>query len=233
MKVAIIPARGGSKRIPRKNIRPFAGVPMIAHAIRAAQSAGVFDRIIVSTDDEEIAAVAEKYGAEAPFRRPPELANDHAGSDAVIVHAVRWCREQGWDVQLVCCIYATVPLLQSRYIREALDLLVASGKDFCFTAATFAAPIQRAIKLTPDGVEMFAPEYKNARSQDLTPAYHDAGQFYWGTAAAWLEGRDVFSHGAKAIVLPRHLVQDIDTEEDWTFAEMLYRLVQERAKAEK
>lgn len=225
MKVAIIPARGGSKRIPRKNVRPFAGIPMIAHAIRGAKESGLFDKIIVSTDDEEIAKVSESYGASAPFRRPKELATDTAGSDPVVVHALRWCLDQGWDVQFACCIYATVPLLQARFLCEAFETLSKSGKSFCFPVASFPAPIQRALKLTPAGVEMFEPSHATTRSQDLTPAYHDAGQFYWGTTAAWLEERKIFSRDSTAIVLPRTVVQDIDTEEDWAFAEKLYALL--------
>jgi pseudaminic acid cytidylyltransferase len=231
MKVAIIPARGGSKRIPRKNIRPFAGQPMIAYAIRGAQAAGVFDHIVVSTDDDEIASVAESFGAEVPFRRPRALADDVTGTTAVVAHAVGWCRDHGWDVDYACCIYATVPLIQARHLREALDKLLSSGKMYCFPVASFPAPIQRALKLTPQGIEMFEPAHLSSRSQDLTPAFHDSGQFYWGTAQAWLEQRNIFSHDATAIVLPRHAVQDIDTEEDWTFAEKLYALLQERSDA--
>ncbi len=228
MRVAIIPARGGSKRIPRKNIRPFAGKPMIAHPILAAKESGVFDRILVSTDDEEIAKVAEAWGAEAPFRRPPELANDFAGTGEVVTHAVRWCLDQKWNVSAVCCVYATTPLLTPASLRRGLEMLTSSGKAYAFSVASFPAPIQRAIKLTPEGVEMFEPKHAETRSQDLTPAYHDAGQFYWGTPAAWLENLPVFSHDAVGVVLERHEVQDIDTEEDWQFAEALYQLMQAR-----
>ena len=225
MRVAIIPARGGSKRIPRKNIRPFAGIPMLAHAIRTARAAGLFDHIIVSTDDDEITQVAQEAGAEVPFRRPAALADDHAGTGEVTTHALRWCLDQGWKIDAACCIYATVPLLQATYLLQAFEKMREAGKHFCFPVATFPAPIQRALKLTPQGVEMFAPEFAETRSQDLIPAYHDAGQFYWGTVEAWLEQREVFSHDSVAIVMPRHLVQDIDTEEDWQFAETLYRLL--------
>ncbi len=230
MRVAIIPARGGSKRIPRKNIRPFAGKPMIAHPILAAKASGVFDRILVSTDDEEIAQVAGAWGAEAPFRRPSALANDFAGTGEVMTHAVRWCLDQKWNIDAVCCVYATTPLLEPASLRRGLELLTSSGKAYAFSVASFPAPIQRALKLTPEGVEMFEPKHAGTRSQDLIPAYHDAGQFYWGTPAAWLENRPVFSHESVGVVLPRHEVQDIDTEEDWAFAEALYRLNQTRAQ---
>ena len=222
MRIAIIPARGGSKRIPRKNIKPFAGVPMIAHSIRAAQQSGLFDRILVSTDDEEIAAVAETWGATAPFRRPAELANDVAGTTEVVAHAVEWCRAQGWGLSTVCCIYATAPLLQPASLDAALDKMTKTGKSFCFPVAAFEAPIQRALKLAGDGIEMFDPTFFETRSQDLIPAYHDAGQFYWGTPEAWREQRRIFSDAATVIILPKHMVQDIDTPEDWTRAEILF-----------
>lgn len=228
LKIAIIPARGGSKRIPRKNIRPFAGLPMIAHAIQSAQKAAVFDKIVISTDDDEIADIARTYGADVPFRRPPELSDDFAGVVPVVAHAVRWAQEHGWAATHACLIYATVPLLQPQYLREAFDKMTAEHKSFCLSVAAFPAPIQRSIKLAPEGLEPFDPAGMKARSQDLEPAYHDAGQFCWGTADAWLQQRSVFSHETTGIVLPRHLVQDIDTEDDWAFAEILYKLLQQR-----
>ena len=195
---------------------------MIAHSILAAQRSELFDKVLVSTDDDEIAAVAETWGATAPFRRPAELANDVAGTTEVIAHAVEWCQAQGWDIGAVCCIYATAPLLQPESLRAALEKMTTTGKSFCFPVAAFEAPIQRALKLTDDGIEMFDPAFFQTRSQDLIPAYHDAGQFYWGTPEAWREKRRVFSDAAAVIVLPKHLVQDIDTPEDWTRAEILF-----------
>jgi pseudaminic acid cytidylyltransferase len=199
---------------------------MIAHSIKAAQRSELFDHILVSTDDEEIAAVAEAWGAEVPFRRPAELANDVAGTTEVIAHGVRWCDEEGWPLAAVCCIYATAPLLQPETLRTAFAKMAQTGKSFCFPVTAFEAPIQRALKLVGDGIEMFDPTFFHARSQDLAPAYHDAGQFYWGTPEAWREQRLLFSDAATVITLPKHLTQDIDTMEDWLRAEMLYAALQ-------
>ncbi|HEX7799022.1 MAG TPA: pseudaminic acid cytidylyltransferase [Asticcacaulis sp.] len=225
-RIAVIPARGGSKRIPRKNIRPFHGRPMIAYPIRAALQSGLFDRIIVSTDDEEIAAVARDSGAETPFVRPPELADDHAGTGEVVVHAIRWLIDHGQPVDACCCIYATAPFLTPERLREGWRALQTRGKAFAFSATSYAFPIQRAIRLTPGGgVEMFWPQHRTTRSQDLEPAYHDAAQFYWGLGTAWLSGVDAFSEAGAAVILPRAEVVDIDTPEDWEVAEQAYRLL--------
>ena len=232
MKVAIVPARGGSKRIPRKNVRAFAGKPIIAHSIAAALDSGCFDRVIVSTDDAEIAEVARAHGAELPFIRPPELADDHAGTVPVVQHALRWLEEAGSPATLACCLYATAPFVRPEDLRQGLALLEAGGGDFVFPVTDFGFPIQRALRLGPhDEVAMFDPAAYGLRSQDLEPAFHDAGQFYWGRAAAWLAGRPVFGPGATALRLPRHRVQDIDTPEDWLRAEWLYRALQAEAEA--
>ncbi len=229
MKLCVIPARGGSKRIPRKNIRPFAGLPIIAWSIRAARETGLFDRVVVSTEDEEIAAVAREHGADIPYLRPKDLADDHTGTDAVVKHAIAWHREQGFDVSHACCIYATAPFVRARYLKEGHDRLLASGKSFAFSVTSFPFPIQRALRLTADGgesgVEAMQPEHIDTRSQDLEPAYHDAGQFYWGTAAAFLNDEVIFSRASIPILLPRWLVQDIDTEEDWRRAELLHQVL--------
>jgi pseudaminic acid cytidylyltransferase len=222
MKLAVIPARGGSKRIPRKNIRPFGGLPMIAWSIRAAAESGCFDRIVVSTDDAEIAEVARAHGAEVPFMRPPELSDDHTGTVPVIAHAVRWLQAQATPARHVCCIYATAPFLGPEDLRRGLQALDDSGADFAFSVTRYAFPIQRAIRVAADQrVEMFHPEQFDARSQDLEEAWHDAGQFYWGRAAAWLAGKPLFSRDSTAVPLPRHRVQDIDTLEDWERAEWM------------
>jgi N-acylneuraminate cytidylyltransferase len=226
VRIAVIPARGGSKRIPRKNIRPFCGRPIIAYSIEAAQASGLFDEIIVSTDDSEIAEVARQFGATAPFVRPKEIADDHTGTAAVVKHAVTWFIERGDDITHVCCIYATAPLIQARFLREAHDALTGSDAAFAFSVTSYAFPIQRALRMTPAGrVDPFHPEHRLTRSQDLEPAYHDAGQFYWGTAAAFLEDIPIFSDRSVGIVLPRHLVQDIDTVEDWEQAEYMFRTI--------
>ncbi|MEO5354376.1 MAG: pseudaminic acid cytidylyltransferase [Magnetococcus sp. XQGC-1] len=223
MKVAIIPARGGSKRIPRKNIRPFFGKPMIAYAIEVALAAELFDRVIVSTDDDEIADVASAWGAEAPFRRPAALANDFAGTTEVVKHALQWLNTQGPSMEYACCIYATVPFLQREFLREGYEKLLASGASYAFSVTSFSSPIQRALRIDAAGrVASFYPEYFHTRSQDLEPAYHDAGQFYWGVADAFLHEEIVHSPASVSVILPRHMVQDIDTMEDWQQAERMY-----------
>ncbi|SFM98337.1 N-acylneuraminate cytidylyltransferase [Formivibrio citricus] len=225
MKVAIIPARGGSKRIPRKNIKPFLGKPMIAYSIGAAKESGVFDRIMVSTDDPEIAEVARAAGADVPFMRPEILSDDHAITVDVIRHAVLWCLDNGIPVEYACCIYATAPMVQARYVRQGLEILQSKADaDYAFTVTSFPFPIQRAIRIRPDGgVEALHPEFRNTRSQDLEEAFHDAGQFYWGRTRAWLDRAPFFAPASLPIILPRHLVQDIDTEEDWRRAELLFQ----------
>jgi N-acylneuraminate cytidylyltransferase len=226
MNVAIIPARGGSKRIPRKNIRPFCGQPMIAWSIQAAITSGLFERIIVSTDDPEIAEIAIRAGAEVPFERPAELANDHAGTLPVIRHAVDWLMQQGVPVTHACCIYATAPLLRAEDVRNARMMMEDPEFDFVFSITRFAFPIQRALKLgAENSLSMFWPEHELTRSQDLPAAYHDAGQFYWGTARAWRENERIYSSRCRGFELPEERVQDIDTEEDWRVAEMKFRLL--------
>lgn len=224
MRLAVLPARGGSKRIPRKNIRDFCGKPMIAWPIAAATASGVFDRIIVSTDDAEIAQVAEKHGAEAPFTRPAELSDDHTGTTEVIAHATRWAMDQGWEVTEVCCIYPTAPMVSPADIAEGLHRIREGGWSYVFTATEFAAPIFRAFRTTTNGgVEMFWPEHFTARSQDLPQALHDAGQFYWGRPEAWLAGERIFAARSSPLIIPRWRVQDIDTPEDWLRAEAMFR----------
>jgi pseudaminic acid cytidylyltransferase len=229
VKIAVIPARGGSKRIPRKNIRLFCGKPIIAYSIEAAQHTGLFDQIVVSTDDEEIASIARNFGATTPFIRPKEIADDFTGTNAVVKHAVGWFAEQGHNIVHACCIYATAPLLQPRSIREGYDTLAGSDAAFAFSVTSYAFPIQRALRLLADGrVDAFYPEHRLTRSQDLEPAYHDAGQFYWGTARAFLDDVPLFSSRSVGVILPRLLVQDIDTLEDWEQAEAMYRVLKSK-----
>jgi pseudaminic acid cytidylyltransferase len=224
MRIAIIPARGGSKRIPRKNIKAFCGKPIIAYSIQAALSSGVFDKVIVTTDDAEIGDVARLYGAETPFVRPANLANDHATTVPVIKHAIDWVNASVGRVDFACCIYATAPFVQSRDLAASYKKLIDEGVDgYVFSACTFPFPIQRAFKVKADGyVEMFEPRNYNTRSQDLEHAYQDAGQFYWGSASSYMQEKIFFSTDSKAYVLPRHRVQDIDSAEDWTRAELMY-----------
>jgi N-acylneuraminate cytidylyltransferase len=226
VKIAVIPARGGSKRIPRKNIRLFCGKPIIAYSIAAANQSGLFDEIVVSTDDEEVAAVARQSGASTPFLRPKELADDFTGTNAVVKHAITWFTGLGQTIAHACCIYATAPLLQASFIRDGYDRLSASDAAFAFSITDYAFPIQRSLRITPGGrVYSVYPEHRMARSQDLEHAYHDAGQFYWGTGQAFLDDVPLFSPRSIGIVLPRKLVQDIDTPDDWEIAEAMYRVV--------
>jgi len=224
MRLAVIPARGGSKRIPRKNIKLFCGKPMIAWSIEAAHESACFDRVVVSTDDLEIADVAREWGAEVPFMRPLELSDDNTGTTPVISQAIEWQQQHGDQPTEVCCIYATAPFLQSKYLRRGLKVLRETDCDYAFSVTRYPSPIQRAIRITGLGkLEMFSPENFNIRSQDLEEAYHDAAQFYWGRPQAWLAGKPIFSPCAAAIILPRYLVQDIDIPEDWARAELMFR----------
>lgn len=226
MKLCVIPARGGSKRIPRKNIKEFCGQPMIAYSIQTALNSKCFDKVVVSTDDAEIAEVAKSLGAEVPFLRPVELSNDFVGTTPVIKHAIEWFAQNDQTPVDVCCLYATAPFATSKAIQTAYNKFKDTGSGYCFTATSYAFPIQRAIKLTGQNeVEMFYPDFFSFRSQDLEEAYHDAGQFYWGKAEAWTQEIPIFSKNATVHLLPRHLVQDIDTPEDWKRAELMYQVL--------
>ncbi len=223
--VAIIPARGGSKRIPRKNVRPFLGVPLLTRTVEILREAAIFERIIVSTDDDEIAEIARAAGAEVPFRRPDELSNDYAGTTPVIAHAITELERSGATLASVCCVYPAAVLVTAADYRRAKETFDTARVDFVFTATSFGYPIQRALRQTSEGgCEMMWPEYREWRSQDLEPAYHDAGQFYFGRRDAWLEDRPIFSADSRLLVLPRDQVQDIDTLEDWRRAELLFQL---------
>jgi N-acylneuraminate cytidylyltransferase len=231
MKLAVIPARGGSKRIPRKNIKLFGGKPMIAWSIEAAIQSGCFDRIIVSTDDAEIADVARAYGAEVPFVRPPELSDDHTATIPVVAHAIQWVSQQFGPVELACCLYATAPFIQSKDLQQGLNALQQSDALYALTVTNFAAPIQRSFRITQQQrIEMFNPDQYNMRSQDLEEAYHDAGQFYWGRAEAWLSSTPLHSEFAIPLLLPRYRVQDIDTMDDWIRAEMMFEILDKQAE---
>jgi len=226
MNIAIIPARGGSKRIPRKNIKSFGGKPMIAHAINAANGSGLFEHIVVSTDDEEISAIAREWGAETPFVRPAELANDYTATVPVIAHGMQICRNMGWTFDNVCCIYPGVPFIRTEDLNGALAHLIESGADYCFPVTEFPSAIQRALKRTNDGkMQPFYPQFETTRTQDLEKAYHDAGQFYWGKADAWLHNPRIHSGGI-GYVIPNWRVVDIDTPEDWLRAEVMHKAFQ-------
>ncbi len=222
--IAIIPARGGSKRIPRKNVRPFCGKPMITWSIEAVFAAGVFDAVVVSTDDQEIATVAKSLGAEVPFVRPADLCDDHTATMPVIAHAIRWWEQNRGPLEFCCCVYATAPFLRPKYLRQGFDILREKpNADFAFSVTTYAFPIYRSLQITRDGlVRMFWPENELKRSQDLPEACHDAGQFYWGRREAFLGDKGLLTTKAYPVFLPRHLVQDIDTPEDWERAERMF-----------
>lgn len=221
--MAIIPARGGSKRIPRKNIMEFAGRPMISYAISAAKSSQLFERVVVSTDDVEIASVARGLGAEVPFMRSPELADDHTPTVPVIAHAIQQCEALGWTADEVCCIYPAVPFLRTEDMRGALELLGSTGSDYSFPVVEFPSAVQRALTRNAEGklAPMF-PQHELTRTQDLPKAFHDAGQFYWGRKASWLANPRIHSSGA-GYVIPNWRVVDIDTPEDWRRAEIIHR----------
>lgn len=231
MKIAVIPARGGSKRIPYKNIKLFSDKPLIAHSIQVALKTGLFDKVIVSTDDQKIADVAVQYGAEVPFMRPNTLADDFTGTTPVVRHAIQYYLDLGQPIDFCCCIYATAPLLQAEYLIKGFEQLQAQNNAcFAFSVTSFPFPIQRALKLNQAGVAPMYPEFISQRSQDLTQAYHDAGQFYWGRSEAYMAGKKMFAPHSIPIILPRHLVQDIDTMEDWQSAEMLYQLLNQKTR---
>jgi len=230
MNVAVILARGGSKRIPRKNIKQFCGKPMIAWPINIAQESGLFDHIIVSTDDEEIAEVSASLGVEVPFFRPAELSNDYAGTTEVISHAVSWMHEQQWQPAAVCCIYATSVFLTMDDLKKGYDALNTGNWLYAFSVTDFEYSIFRSFREHPEGgVEMFFPENFVKRSQDLPYALHDAAQFYWGTPDAWLNKMRLFDRLSYPVKIHRYRVQDIDTEEDYENAEMIMNaLIKER-----
>lgn len=223
--IAIIPARGGSKRIPGKNIRPFMGRPMIAWPIAVALAARLFDRVVVTTDDAEIARVACHAGAEVPFLRDPALSNDHAGLSEVMQDAIR--RLALPETAEVALIYATAPFLRAEDLHAGLARLRDSGADYAISVASFPAPVERALVIDAGKVRMLRQENLFLRSQDLVEAYHDAGQFEIGLAGAWLSGRSALRDATVPVVLPRHRVQDIDTPEDWARAELMARVLAE------
>jgi N-acylneuraminate cytidylyltransferase len=226
MRLAVIPARGGSKRIPGKNIKFFAGQPIIAWSIAAAQESGCFDSIMVSTDDEKIAEIAIQYGAEVPFLRPAELSDDYAPTIPVIAHAIAWYNASKMNVTEACCIYPAAPFVQAVDLKRGLKVMMESSAEYTFPVTSFAFPIQRSLRVSSEGrVQMLHPEHFFTRSQDLEEAWHDAGQFYWGNASSWLENKQIFTPKSAAIILPRERVQDIDTIEDWKVAELKFSLL--------
>lgn len=228
MNIAIIPARGGSKRIPRKNIKTFAGKPMIAYAIDAAKASGLFEHIVVTTDDAEIAQISRSLGAETPFMRPIHLADDHTPTVPVVAHAIDACQSLGWRIDFACCIYPNVPFIQVDDLKAGLDLLKASSLDYCFPVTEFSSAVQRALKRGAGGqTTPLYPEYELTRIQDLEHAYYDAGQFYWGSSRSWKSNPRIHSSGA-GLSIPNWRVVDIDTHDDWIRAELIHQVFSER-----
>ncbi len=226
MKIAIIPARGGSKRIPRKNAKPFFGVPMIARTIATALQSGLFDRVVVSTDDAEIAKISRQAGAQVPFTRPLDLADDLTPTVPVIAHAVQACNLLGWQVGHACCIYPCVPLLAIGDIAAALEMMLDTDADFVYPVTDYAHPIQRAMRRSESGkMSLYSPQFEMTRTQDLEKSFHDAGQFYWGKASAWLEHKKMHTAGL-GMSIPHWRVVDIDSEDDWRRAELLFKALQ-------
>jgi pseudaminic acid cytidylyltransferase len=228
MNIAIIPARGGSKRILKKNIKNFLGKPIISYSIELAIKSNIFDKIIVSTDDEEIAKVAIECGAEVPFLRPKNISDDFSGVHSVVDHAVRWLIDHGDVVNNVCCLFATAPLIAQDDLLESLVKLKTGKWESVVAAAEFSSPIFRAFKYIENGgIEMFFPKYYSSRSQDLPISMYDAGQFYWATSKTCMAPPKGFSKNSTALIIPSWRVQDIDTIEDWKRAEIIYKLIQE------
>jgi N-acylneuraminate cytidylyltransferase len=222
--VAVIPARGGSKRIKNKNIRDFAGKPLIAYSIEAAKSSDLFSEIVVSTDSDEIADIALASGASQIIKRPDHLADDFTGTTPVVHHALTELISSQVSFQYVCCIYATAPFLEVLSLKKGFSSLIKEARlKYSFSVTTFDFPIQRALRIGSEGIEPVDRHSIAKRSQDLEECYHDAGQFYWGTKQAWLEQAAVFAPHSAPVIIPRYLVQDIDTEEDWQRAELMYK----------
>lgn len=227
--IAIIPARGGSKRIPRKNIRPFLDRPIIAYSIRAAQQSALFDDVMVSTDDDEIAAIAEFYGASVPFRRSALNANDNATTADVLVEVLACYAERGQAYTFGCCLYPTAPFVTSTLLKEGWKLLIEDGFDSVFPVLRYSFPIYRSVKLENNRVNMIWPDHLSTRSQDLPIAYHDAGQFYWFRSDALQQKGALWTDNSGGFVIPEMLAHDIDTDEDWAIAEFKYQFASRQA----
>ncbi len=225
MIIAVIPARGGSKRIPNKNIREFHDKPIIGWSIEAAIEAGCFDRVIVSTDSEQISEIAKKFGAEVPFIRNQDLADDYTPTSSVISDSIQ---RLDCDVNYACCIYPTSPFIKIENLTKGLELIQSGKFEYVFTASSYSFPIERSFSYSEmDGLKMIFPKKEKVRSQDLQDIFHDAGQFYWGKANNWKNLTPIFSKNSLPLILPRGEVVDIDTEEDWEEAEIKFKLLKE------
>ena len=227
-KIAIITARGGSKRIPRKNIREFCGKPILAYSIEAALDAGVFDVVMVSTDDEEIGQVARQYGAQVPFYRSDATANDYGTTNDVLLEVLEEYGKRGMEFDIACCIYPTAPFVTGKKLGESMDILLGSDADTLIPVTAFSYPPQRAMFIREGRLVFGYPEYMDSRSQDLEPHYHDVGQFYVFRTESFRKNRKLMKGNILPYVLTDLEVQDIDNETDWEIAEMKYRLMREK-----
>lgn len=229
--IAIIPARGGSKRIPKKNIKDFLGKPIIAYSIEIAISCKLFNKVIVSTDDQQIKKVAIKYGAEAPFIRPKEIADDFTGTHEVIGHAVKWLEDNGEKIDFACCIYPTAPLIQKNDLVKGFEIIKTGKWNSVMAATNFSYPIFRSFEnLTDGGLKMVFPEHYNSRSQDLPEVYHDAGLFYWAKPEIWKKKPERYNKKNSIIKIPNYRIQDIDTLDDWKKAEITFKIINREIK---
>jgi pseudaminic acid cytidylyltransferase len=225
MNICVIPARGGSKRIQKKNIKNFCGKPIIFWSIEIAKASNCFDKVIVSTDDEKIATIARKYGAEVPFIRPKSISGDFTPTVPVISHAIKWLIQNYEKPLYVCCVYPTAPFIKLSDLKDGLKILKKTKLNYVFPVTDFAYPIQRSFKIDKNNkLKMFFPKYYHYRSQDLDSAFHDAGQFYWGKTKAWLNNKNIFSKNSFPMPIPRSRVLDIDTIEDWKIAEKMFKI---------
>ena len=230
--VAIITARGGSKRIPQKNIRSFLGIPIIKYPIDSAFNSGCFDEVMVSSDDPTIAKLAKSFGAKVPFLRSTETSDDYAPLVDVVAEVIDTYEKMGIHYEYFCCILPTTPFVTSQRLSEGLSLLKETDVDSVVPVVRFNYPIQRALRIGNGNLEMICPENRNVRSQDLEPTYHDSGQFYWMRTSRFLMQRKFFAKKTAPMELSEWEVQDIDTEEDWAMAEIKYRILQTYLKEE-
>lgn len=229
MYLCVIPARGGSKRITKKNIKEFCGKPIIIWSIEQAKLSKCFDKVIVSTDDPEIASLAKRNGADVPFMRPKSLSDDYTGTVPVISHAIKWHMKYGKKPSHVCCIYPTAPFLKSSDLKDGLKILKKYNSSYSFPATNYAYPIQRSFKININKkLEMFFSKHYKSRSQDLDEVFHDAGQFYWATADTWLENKPIISKNSTPLLIPRYRAMDIDTIEDWLIAEKMFETIHKK-----
>jgi len=223
--VAIITARGGSKRIPRKNIKLFRGKPMIAYSIETALKSGLFDLVMVSTDDEEIAEISKQYGAQIPFIRSKQTSDDFTGTADVMIEVLNDLQKTGKQFDNACCIYPTAPFVTKQSLEKSYQLLIDKHFDSVFPVCPFSYPIQRALEINNSKTTLVWEENLNKRSQDLPARYHDAGQFYWMNVETFLKEKKVFTQNSGSIILDELQVQDIDNETDWKLAELKHSLL--------